>query len=145
MFEGARANRNLSGATSSALHSWLETYSVSRERNLMPIFSTDLLGLIQKMNVASENEKKRHHFVPVCYLNGYIGGDGKVFAYRKDEPNSPLHVRPREIAFERYYYSQPLPDGGRDNNTIENFFSTIESTWPRLVERMAQRQNIWPD
>jgi hypothetical protein len=29
-----------------------------------------------------------------------------------------------------------LPEGGQDNNTLEDFFSTIESTWPPLVDRM---------
>ena len=41
------------------------------------------------------------------------------------------------IAFERYYYSQPLPEGGRDNNTFEDFFGTIESKWTPLAERLG--------
>jgi Protein of unknown function (DUF4238) len=46
-------------------------------------------------------------------------------------------VRPYAIAFEKYYYSQPLPDGGRDNNIFENFFGTIESTWNALAARLC--------
>ncbi len=79
------------------------------------------------------NEKKRHHYIPITYLNNFTDGTGRIFAYRKDNPNKPLHLVPAEIAFERYYYSQPLPDGGRDNNTLEDFFSSVESTWPGLV------------
>jgi hypothetical protein len=30
-----------------------------------------------------------------------------------------------------------LPDGGRDNNTLENFFGTIESTWNPLAARLC--------
>ena len=47
-----------------------------------------------------------------------------------------LHVRPNTIAFERYYYSQPLLNGEQDNNRLEDFFSQIEGTWPVLVKRL---------
>ncbi len=77
-------------------------------------------------------QKKRHHYTPITYLNHFADNLGRIYAYRKDDVNTPLHVRPSEIAFERYYYSQPLPDGSRDNNTLEDFFSTIETTWPPL-------------
>src|SRR5207253_10423982 len=66
-------------------------------------------------------------------------------AYRKDEVLKPLHLRPSEIAFERYYYSQPLPEGGQDNNTLEDFFSTIEGTWPPLVDRLRSGSAISSD
>jgi hypothetical protein len=89
------------------------------------------------MDKGSANEKKRHHFIPITYLNKFADAEGKVFAYRKDEPESALHLAPDAIAFERYYYSQPLPEGGRDNNTLENFFGTIESTWNRLAVRLC--------
>jgi hypothetical protein len=91
------------------------------------------------------NEKKRHHYIPIAYLDKFADGAGKVFAYPKDEVEKPLHLLPSEIAFECYYYSQPLPDGGRDNNTFEDFFSTIESTWTPLVTRLRTRSNISSD
>jgi hypothetical protein len=52
-----------------------------------------------------------------------------------------LHLRPTAIAFEKYYYSQPTPDGGR-NNAVEDFFGTIESEWTPLVNRMSKRENL---
>ena len=85
--------------------------------------------------------KKNHHYVPICYLKGYVDRDGRVFAYRKDKPEPPLHMLPSEIAFERYYYSQPIPEGGR-NNSLEDFFSTIETTWPAVTDRMARREDV---
>jgi hypothetical protein len=90
-------------------------------------------------------EKKRHHYIPITYLNKFADSGGKVFAYRKDEVQKALHVRPSEIAFERYYYSQPLPEGGRDNNTLEEFFSIIENTWAPLVERLRSGADIRSD
>jgi Protein of unknown function (DUF4238) len=81
----------------------------------------------------TQNQKKRHHYIPIAYLNQFADDGGRVYAYKKDDPTTPLHVKPREIAFERYYYSQPLPEGGQDNNKLEDFFSEDESTWPSVV------------
>jgi hypothetical protein len=97
------------------------------------------------MDQKSQNDKKRHHYIPITYLDKFADDAGKATAYRKDEVLKPLHLRPSEIAFERYYYSQPLPEGGRDNNTLENFFSTIESTWPPLVDRLRSGSAIGSD
>jgi hypothetical protein len=88
------------------------------------------------MDQGSANDKKRHHYIPVTYLNKFTDASENVYAYRKDNPHSPLYLPPNAIAFERYYYSQPLPEGGRDNNTFEDFFGTIESKWTPLAERL---------
>ena len=91
---------------------------------------------------AEGNQKKRHHFVPVTFLNKFVDAGGRIFAYRKDDPLPPLHLRPSEIAFERYYYSQPLPEGGRDNNRLEDLFSEVEDHWPSLVDDLTARRDI---
>lgn len=91
------------------------------------------------------NEKKRHHYNPVTYLKGFVDTLGCVFAWRKDEPDTPLHTVPEAIGFEKYYYSQPLPDGGLDNNSLEDFFSTIEAPWPQLMEKLTARTETSAD
>jgi hypothetical protein len=83
--------------------------------------------------------------VPVAYLKGFTDPAGLIYAYRKDDPEGPLHLKPDEIAFERYYYSQPLPHGGRDNNSIEDFFSTIETSWPAIAERLRRAEDANSD
>jgi uncharacterized protein DUF4238 len=96
--------------------------------------------------VAKANEKKRHHYIPIAYLSAFADENGRVFAYRKDNRDEPpLHVRPEEITFEKYYYSQPTPDGRRDNNTFEDFFSIYETTWPALVRRLSSRTTVSED
>lgn len=94
------------------------------------------------MDKRPENEKKRHDFIPITYLNKFTDNEGKVFAYRKDDAETALHLRPDAIAFERYYYSQSLPDGGRDNNTLEKFFGIIESTWNPLAARLCSAVTV---
>jgi Protein of unknown function (DUF4238) len=97
------------------------------------------------MNQTASNDKKRHHYIPITYLEKFADGTGKIFAYRKDEAQKPIHLQPSAIAFERYYYSQPLPEGGRDNNTIEDFFSTLEATWTPLVKRLRSGSDTSSD
>lgn len=92
--------------------------------------------------MAEPIQKKRHHYVPIAYLNAFADAEGRIFAYRKDAPVTPLHVRPSKIAFERYYYSQPLHDGGQDNNRLEDFFSTVESPWPSLVADLVAAKDV---
>lgn len=87
-------------------------------------------------------KKKRHHYVPIAYLKKFEDERGRIFAYRKDSPLEPLHLNPNEIAFERYYYSQPLPAGGQDNNTLEDLFSTLEMQWPSLVDDLTAGRDV---
>lgn len=86
----------------------------------------------------SEPEKKRHHYVPVTYLEGFTNANGMITAYLKDDPTRPFEQKPENIAFHKFYYSQPLPDGGQDNNTLENFFSTVEGKWPSFVRALQE-------
>jgi hypothetical protein len=88
------------------------------------------------------NIKKRHHFVPKAYLRAFESSDGKVLVYRKDEPGKILRVNPDGTGFERYYYSQPTPEGSIDHNRLEDMFSVIEGKWPPVVERMGRRENV---
>lgn len=81
--------------------------------------------------------KKKHHYVPVSYLKAFCADDGMLQVYRKDDPERPFRKRPDDVAFHKYYYAQPLPEGGRDADRIEDRFSELETKWPVIVERMA--------
>jgi hypothetical protein len=68
-------------------------------------------------------DKKRHHYVPKAYLKSFCDDSGKLLVYRKDDPSKAIPLSPDNTAFHKYYYSQPLPDGGKDYNVLEDFFS----------------------
>lgn len=92
--------------------------------------------------MSGRDQKKKHHYIPIAYLNQFADQNGRIFAYRKDKPSPPLHIRPSEIGFERYYYSQPITGGGQDNNILEDFFSQIETHWPSLVNDLIAGRDI---
>lgn len=87
-------------------------------------------------------QTKRHHFVPKAYLNAFCDQRGRLLVYRKDGPQEPLYVVPDATQFRRHYYSQPIPEGGQDNNTLEALFSTIESDWPETVAQLHRREDV---
>jgi hypothetical protein len=87
-------------------------------------------------------QTKRHHYVPKAYLKAFCDPQGKLRVYRKDHPTEPLHQVPDATQFRRYYYSQPIPEGGQDNNALEAVFSAIESQWPETVAKLHQRGNV---
>lgn len=85
-------------------------------------------------------ERKRHHFVSVTYLRSWTSADGKLHAYRSDDPTGPLHVRPEEIGFEKFYYSQTREDGSRDNDSFEDLFGKVETRWPLVLDAVSARK-----
>jgi hypothetical protein len=86
------------------------------------------------------NQKKKHHYVAQTYLRGFGNPNGKVCVYSKDKPAHSWWAAPDTIGFEKYYYSQPLPDGGQDNNGLEDVFSSIEEGWPSLISKIQNHE-----
>jgi hypothetical protein len=91
------------------------------------------------------NQKKHHHFVAETYLGGFCNREKKVCVYLKDKPAKPWWAAPNSVGYEKYYYSQPRPDGGQDNNRLEDFFSTIETHWPFLIEKIERHEPLGAD
>lgn len=87
-------------------------------------------------------DKKRHHYVPKAYLRPFCDETGKVLVYCKDDPSKAIPLAPDNIAFHKYYYSQPTPEGGIEHNALEDCFSKVEEKWPAIVDRLHRRQNV---
>ena len=88
---------------------------------------------------------KRHHYVSIAYLKSFCDGEGKVFVYRKDDPKKLFHQKPDKTGFHKYYYSQPLPEGGMEHDFLEDFFSKVEAKWPPIVDRLQLGKNVDKD
>jgi Protein of unknown function (DUF4238) len=89
------------------------------------------------------DNKKKHHVVPATYLGGFVDRVGKLYEYRKDDPKNPRYNIPKEVGHRRYYYSQPMPDGGMDHNTLEGFFDKeLESKWNGLLSKIRNKNQL---
>jgi hypothetical protein len=87
-------------------------------------------------------DKKRHHYVPKAYLKSFCDAQGRINVYLKDDLSKAIHQAPDNTGFHKYYYSQSLPGGGMDNNTLEDLFSELETKWPPLIDRMVRRDSL---
>ena len=86
--------------------------------------------------------KKRHHFIPKAYLKSFCDDEGKLYVHRKDDPEKEIRLSPDSTGFHKYYYSQPLPDGGYDHDKLEDFFGQYETPWPGIVEKFRAHENV---
>ncbi len=86
--------------------------------------------------------KKRHHYIPKAYLKTFCDGEGKLYVYRKDDPEKKIRLSPDSTGFHKYYYSQPLPNGGYDHDRLEDYFGEIETRWPGIVEKFRLGENV---
>jgi hypothetical protein len=87
-------------------------------------------------------DKKRHHYLPKAYLKFFCNEQGMVRVYLKDQPGKAILQSPNSVGFHKYFYSQPLPEGGLEHETLEDLFSEIEAKWPPIVERLREKQDI---
>ena len=88
--------------------------------------------------------EKRHHYVPKTYLNGFVNEKGFLWVGRKNDPQNHLNLKPENVALQRYYYSQTLPDGSRDNR-MEKFFGNIEAEWSVLRDKLVGWSKLSPE
>lgn len=86
-------------------------------------------------------QKKRHHFVPATYLRRFVDPEGFVTVVRKAEHTVNLRSKPTETGFRNFYYSQPVVGAPQNNNALEDLFSKIEESWPRIVESLEGKMS----
>ena len=86
-----------------------------------------------KVSPASGGEghpKKKHHYISATYIAGWTADDGRVWAYRADEPADPHRSHPFSIGYRKHYYSQTNELGERDDHRWEDLWGCIETVWP---------------
>lgn len=55
--------------------------------------------------------KKKQHYVPHMYLNGFCDRHGMVWTYPKNHPNNPYPQKLENVAIEKFFYSLYDLDG----------------------------------
>ena len=94
----------------------------------------------------SKQNKRKHHFLPKCYLKNFADLDKKIWAYRLEDPACPFQRKYENFGHIRDYYSQLKPDGTTDYNLLEDFFDdNVESYWPTLITQIEYKETLSPD
>ena len=80
-------------------------------------------SMFNPVRSANQRSNKKHHYVSVTYMEGFTNERGRVWAYRPENPSDPHPAQPASVGYRTYYYSQELPEGGRENHRFEDFFA----------------------
>ncbi|MFO1257249.1 MAG: DUF4238 domain-containing protein [Gammaproteobacteria bacterium] len=82
--------------------------------------------------------KKRHHYLPQCYLKGFTNPEDKIWTYKKADPQSPFLNAIDSTAVERYFYRFEI-EGKEDE--LEDFLSEqVESRCCDSLEKLRNKQ-----
>ncbi len=82
-----------------------------------------------------QDPKKRHHYIPVFYLNGFTDKNACLYVYDKD--GGPIfESSPEGIAYENHYFSFITPQGERDSETVENNVMLLEGESAKVIKKI---------
>ena len=88
-------------------------------------------------------KKKRHHYVPRFYLNGFVDPHNEpyIWVYEKGNPQI-IKATAKNVAVQKDYYSFITPKGDRDSETFENILAGIEGRVSRIFRKIKNEENL---
>lgn len=88
-------------------------------------------------------KKKRHHYIPRFYLNGFIdpANEPFIWIYRKGA-SEILKATAENIALEKHYYSFTAPSGEKDSETFEDALSEMEGKAALVVQKIRNHETL---
>ena len=90
--------------------------------------------LDSRKGALAEVVKVRHHFVPAFYLRGFTEQNGLLWVYGKSS-DKIFSDKPENIGLEKHYHTFEKADGGKDTNSIEDYFAHVwEGPASKIIE-----------
>jgi len=87
--------------------------------------------------------KKRHHYIPVFYLKGFIDPYNKPYIWAYEKGNSRIIKATAEnLAVKEHYYSFPTPDGEKDTETFEYMLHAVENTTAPVIRKIKNNESL---
>lgn len=97
-------------------------------------------SLINPVRPPNKVAKKRHHFISIAYMNGFVDERRRIHVYRSEAPHLPQPTQPAATGYENHYYSQIMPDGSVESHRFEDLWHAIETMWPSTVNALHDRR-----
>ena len=87
--------------------------------------------------------KRRHHYVSQFYLRGFKPSihEPYIWVYDKRE-NWVKQCSIKDIALEKDYFSYTTKDGEKDYDSLENFFSQLETLVAPVIRKLHRKELI---
>jgi hypothetical protein len=92
--------------------------------------------------MVKEQIKKRHHYLPRFYLEGFTKLDSnRLWVYEKGiheiRPSTP-----EAEGYRKFYHAFVTDEGNRDTNTIEDYFEKIETKNGIIFAKIHKREKL---
>jgi hypothetical protein len=100
------------------------------------------MEILNKQPPIGSAKKKRHHYIPKFYLNGFVDPNNKpyIWVYEKGKPQV-IEAIPRDVAVQKNYYTIPTPEG-KDSESFENFLANIERHVAPIFRKIEAQSNL---
>jgi len=87
--------------------------------------------------------KKRHHYIPKFYLEGFIEAHHRPYLWVYEKGNARIiKATPADIAVEKHYFSFFTLSGEKDSDTLENAMAEIERDSAPVFKKIVQEQSL---
>jgi hypothetical protein len=87
--------------------------------------------------------RKRHHYVPRFYLEGFIDPRNEPFIWVYEKGNQEIRRQKAEkIACEKHYYSFITESGDKDSETIEKAFEDLETKTAPILKKIKDEKTL---
>lgn len=88
-------------------------------------------------------KKKRHHYIPRFYLDGFVDPHNKpyIWVYEKGSPNI-IKATARNIAIQKNYYSVATSEGEKDSEVFENALAELEGRAAPIFQKIRNHESL---
>ena len=88
--------------------------------------------------------KKRHHYIPRFYLEGFVDSAHPPYIWVYDKENNGTIIRStaKGIAVTKHYFSFKNIDGVKDCETIENLIAQMEGDGARILKEICSEKSF---
>ncbi len=88
-------------------------------------------------------KKKRHHYLPEFYLEGFVDPRNRPFVWVYEKGDSKIRkASAKDIAVQKHYYSFITSEGHKDTETFENFFGLIEGHVAPVFQKLKRHESL---
>lgn len=99
--------------------------------------------MASKETPAKTSKKKRNHFLPEIYLDGFAPPPSRIVHVYERGSDAHFSTTPKNAAVETHLYRIDEPTDGSDPQYVEDAFGTWESDWKPALEE-ARRTRALP-
>jgi len=87
--------------------------------------------------------KKRHHYIPQFYLNGFVDHNNEPYIWVYDKKgNNIIKSTAKDIAVTEHYFSFKDISGIKDSDSIENFIAELEGIAASILKKIFNNNTL---